>query len=139
MKNLLNFKIGRTALPVLCIILLAGCVTHKPSPKNFIFFPPAPEEPRIQYLMSYGSEADLGSPSAFNQFLVGEEKVFRPIWKPYGLAARDGKIYVCDTQAGNVSIADMSKRKIKYLKPEGQAAMKLPINLVVDKDGTCYV
>src|ERR1041385_6876406 len=139
MKNLLSVKFAPGAAAGLILLFGAGCATHKPTPKNFIFFPPAPEEPRIQYLMSYGSEGDLGGGSALSQFLVGEEKVYRPIWKPYGLAARNGKVYVCDTQAGNVSIVDLSKRKIQYLKPEGQAAMKLPINLAVDKDGTCYV
>jgi len=134
----LTLTLGPTLL-LLLLLFVAGCATHKPVPKNYIFFPPAPEEPRIQYLMSYGSENELGGPSAFSEFLVGEEKVHRPIWKPYGLAARNGKIYVCDTQAGNVSIADLAKRKIQYLKPEGQAAMKVPINVAVDSDGTCYV
>jgi sugar lactone lactonase YvrE len=70
---------------------------------------------------------------------VGQEKVLRPIWKPYGLAIRDGKIFVCDTQAGNVSVADLATRKMRYLKPEGVAAMKTPINVAVDKDGTVFV
>ena len=119
--------------------LLAGCATKRPTQQNYLFFPAAPEEPRIQYLMSYGSESDLGGPGRFNEFLVGQETVYRPIWKPYGLAINDGKIYVCDTQAANVSIADLVKRKMRYLKPEGQAAMRVPINIAVDKDGTCYV
>lgn len=124
-------------LTLLC--LAAGCATKKPAPKNFVVFPPPPDEPRIQYLMSYGSETDLGGPGKFSAFVVGEERVFRPIVKPYGLAISQGKIYVCDTQAGNVSIADLAKRKMRYLKPEGLAAMKLPINVAVDSDGTCYV
>src|SRR4051794_2453375 len=125
------------ALALAC--LAAGCATRKPAPNNYIFFPQAPDEPRIQYLMSFGSESDLGGPSRFDEFLVGEQQVSRPIWKPYGLAIRQGKDYVCDTQAGHVSIADLQKRKMQALKPEGQAAMKVPINVAVDKDGTCYV
>jgi len=120
-------------------LFLAGCATKPAAPKNFLFFPPSPEEPRIQYLMSYGSENDLGGPGRFDEFLVGRESVYRPIWKPYGVAASNGKVYVCDTQAGNVSIADLAKRKLRYLKPEGQAAFKVPINVAVDQDGTCYV
>jgi DNA-binding beta-propeller fold protein YncE len=123
----------------LIVLLTAGCSTSKPKPQNFLFFPPAPDEPRIQYLMSFGSENELGGNSKFNEFLLGEEKVYRPIWKPYGVAIQGGKIYVCDTQAGNISIADIAKRKMRYLRPEGQAAMKVPVNLAVDKDGTIYV
>jgi sugar lactone lactonase YvrE len=140
MKTLKTFNgITRTALSLVALAIAAGCATKKPVPQNYIFFPAPPDEPRIQYLMSYGSESDLGGPSKFSQFLAGEEKVLRPIWKPYGVAINDGKIYVCDTQAGNVTIADLVRGKMGIIKPEGQAAMKTPINVAVDKDGTCYV
>src|SRR5437867_1742736 len=140
MKTLRFPSIARCALAsvVLCL-LVAGCATQKPPPKNLIVFPPPPDEPRIQYLTSYGSETDLGSPEKFTEFIVGAERVHRPIWKPYGIAVSGDKVYVCDTQAGNISIADLSKRKMRYLKPAGQAALKVPINVAVDKDGTCYV
>ena len=119
--------------------LAAGCATKKPSPSNYTVFPPPPDEPRIQYLMSFGSESDLGGPSKFSEFIVGAQREFRPIWKPYGVTIRDGKVYVCDTQAANVSISDLAKRKVEYLKPGGQAAMKLPINIAVDKVGNVYI
>jgi DNA-binding beta-propeller fold protein YncE len=139
MKN--QLPNGRTLSWMLATVLglVAGCATKKPEPQNFVVFPPPPDEPRIQYLMSYGSEGDLGSGGKFNQFLVGEEKVVRPIYKPYGIAISEGKIYVCDTQVAGVAIADLARRKLKLLKPAGQAAMKIPINIAVDKDGTCYV
>src|SRR4051812_1906387 len=90
MKTLptMNTRI-QTAL-FIALTLVAGCATKKPAPANYVFFPSPPDEPRIQYLMSYGSEADLGGPSKFTQFVAGEEKVLRPIWKPYGVAINDG-------------------------------------------------
>ncbi|HAM73410.1 MAG TPA: hypothetical protein DCM86_17390 [Verrucomicrobiales bacterium] len=118
---------------------LPGCATKQASSNNFIVFPQPPDEPRIQYLMSFGTENDLGGGSKFTDFIVGQEKVFKPIWKPYGLTMRDGKIYVCDTQMGNVSVSDMERRKIRYIEPAGLAALRLPINVAVDKDGTVYV
>jgi len=136
MKTLSNARFYN-ALLVIC--LLAGCATKKPLPKNYLVFPPPPDEPRIQYFTSFGSESDLGGPGKFSEFLVGERQVARPIWKPYGLAISQGKVYVCDTQAGHVAIADLVKHKIRALKPEGLASMRVPINVAVDKDGTCYV
>jgi sugar lactone lactonase YvrE len=121
------------------LLLAAGCATKKPVKKEYTLFPPAPDEPRIQYLMSYGSETDLGGRSKFTEFIVGKEKEFRPIWKPYGVVIKKGKIYVCDTQAANVSIADLAKHRLEYLKPEGRGVLKTPINIAVDEDGTCYV
>jgi sugar lactone lactonase YvrE len=139
MKHTTFLALRNGALALLLLGAAAGCATKKPAPSNYIFFPPAPDEPRIQYLMSFGSETDLGSQGKLAEFVVGEEKVFRPIWKPYGVAINNGKVYVCDTQAGNVSISDLAKHKLRYHKPGGQAAMKVPINVVVDKDGTFYV
>jgi sugar lactone lactonase YvrE len=118
---------------------VAGCATKKPAQKNYIFFPSAPEEPRIQYLMSFGAESDFRGVNRFSEFVAGQEKVMRPIWKPYGVTLKHGKVYVCDTQIGAVTIADLQKGRFKLLKPEGQEAMKLPINVAVDKDETCYV
>jgi DNA-binding beta-propeller fold protein YncE len=121
------------------LCLAAGCATKKPVTQNYTVYPAPPDEPRIQYLMSFGSESDLGGPSKFSEFIVGAQRETRPIWKPYGVTIRGGKVYVCDTQAANVSMSDLVKHKVEYLKPGGLAAMKLPINLAVDKDGTCYV
>ena len=130
-----RFAIGAALL----LFLAAGCASKKPAPKNYTMFPPSPEEPRLQYLWSYGNETDLGARSKFADFVVGKEREFKPIVKPYGVAMKRGKIYVCDTQAANVSIADLAQHKLRYLKPLGQASFRLPVNIAVDDDDTCYV
>jgi DNA-binding beta-propeller fold protein YncE len=139
MKIVVVGRLGTLAVLAAIVGLAGGCATKKPLSKNYTVFPPPPDEPRIQYLMSYGSETDLGGHGGFNAFVTGKEKVFRPIWKPYGVAINKGKVYVCDTQAANVSIADLTRHKLVYLKPDGQEAMRLPINVAVDNDGNCYV
>ena len=130
---------NRTLVFALGLAVMAGCVTKKPAPPNYVIFPPPPDEPRIQYLMSFGSESDLAGRSKFTEFLAGEEQVLRPITKPYGVAIRNGKVYVCDTQSALVAVADMNKGKLHPLKPPGQAAMKVPINVAVDENEVCYV
>src|ERR1051326_2881850 len=138
MKTILRFRIMRY-LTTLALLAAAGCATHKPAQKNYLFFPAAPDEPRLQYLMSFGAESDLRGASKFSEFVAGQQKATRPIWKPYGVTIKYGKVYVCDTQIGAVTIADLGKGKFKLLKPEGQEGMKLPVNVAVDKDETCYV
>jgi DNA-binding beta-propeller fold protein YncE len=138
MKTTPGYRIIQS-LAAAFLLIFSGCATKKPVPKNYLFFPAAPDEPRIQYLMSYGAESDLGEASKFSEFVAGGDKVYRPITKPYGLTIRNGKVYVCDTQAGNVSIADIAKHKLRYIKPQGQAAMKVPVNVAVDKDETIFV
>jgi len=121
-------------------LLAAGCATKSSTKKQqYTFFPPPPDEPRIQYLTSFGAESDLGHGSAFTDFVVGAEKLHRPIWKPYGVTVRKGFVYVCDTEASSVITVDLTKKKFTYLRPGGQDALGLPVNVVVDADGTRYV
>jgi DNA-binding beta-propeller fold protein YncE len=125
-------------LAVLC--LAAGCATGpKQQTGAHVFFPPPPDEPRIQFLMSFSSESDLGTGSTFTDFVVGKDKVHRPIVKPYGMATTPGQIFVCDTTISAVEIVDLAKRRIHYFKPGGEATLGTPINIAIDTDGTRYI
>ena len=139
MKQSLKIPFRTLLTAAATLLLAAGCATKKPAPKNYTMVPAPPEEPRLQYLWSFGMETDLGARSRFTDFVVGKEREFKPIIKPYGVAMKKGKVYVCDTQAANVSVADLVEHKLHYIRPVGQAAMRLPINIAVDDDGTCYV
>ena len=120
------------------LALAAGCATPAGKKVN-VFFPLPPDEPRIQYLTSFGSEFDLGGQSRWARFILGDNQVYRPIVKPYGLATSRGKVYVCDTQTANVAVVDLVKRRLRYMRPSGEAALGTPINIAVDQDGTRYV
>jgi DNA-binding beta-propeller fold protein YncE len=119
------------------VLCAAGCRTA-PRP-SYTFFPPPPDEPRIQYLTGFSSEAELGGQSKLSQFVLGGQRVERPIWKPYGMAATAGKLYVCDTQPADVTIVDLDKRRVRYLRPEGQEAMRFPVGVAADPEGRRYV
>ena len=124
---------------MVALLWITGCATKPQAPKVYTFFPPPPDEPRIQYLTSFGSEDDLSKRSHFQEFVVGEQRVHRPIWKPYGITASRGKIYICDTEAFNLCVVDVAKGQIRAMKPSGEAALVLPMNVAVDKDGTRYI
>jgi DNA-binding beta-propeller fold protein YncE len=121
------------------VLILAGCATKPLQKGEYTFFPLPPDEPKVQFLTAFGSETDLGEPSKFSDFVVGTEKVTRPIWKPYGIAVTKGTVYVCDTQAANLGVVDLTKRKIHYIRPGGREAMQTPINVAVDGAGNRYV
>lgn len=89
--------------------------------------------------MGFSHEAELGGQSKFGRFVLGDTRIHRPIWKPYGISTRPGKVFVCDTQPGNVSMIDLQKKQIRYLRPKGPAAMQLPIGIAADADGKKYV
>lgn len=134
-----NLDLKGTFVGIALISLLAGCATKPVAKNDYIFFPPPPDEQRIQFLTSFGAEIDLSGQSKISELIVGQERIQRPIWKPYGVTSVKGKIFVCDTQPKNVSIIDLAKRKMSYLRPEGAGVFKMPINIAVDKDGTRFV
>jgi DNA-binding beta-propeller fold protein YncE len=123
------------------LILAAGCATHsKSSGPKYNFFPPPPDAPHVQFLTAFSSEKDLreGKGEGLMSYITGEKPPERPIGKPYGVAIRGKKIYICDT-AGRLLQADMENRRLFAVDTRGPGALKLPLNMVFDADGTMYV
>lgn len=126
------------------VLLLAACQTTPkpggPGRAGYVFFPPPPDEPRIQFLTSYSSELDLrGREGTFTRFLVGKDAPARPLVKPYGLALSHNQLYVCDSSLASLEIFDLAERKLRYFSPSGQGRLNTPINVTVDSLGTRYV
>jgi DNA-binding beta-propeller fold protein YncE len=121
-------------------ILLLGQACSAPVRKKEppVFFPPAPELPRIQYLTSFAGLKDIEEQSAFNRFVVGEKQDVK-VDKPYGIAIYDGKIYVCDTNA-SLFVFDLKRKTFGFLKgAAGPGQLNQPLNISVDSAGTKYV
>lgn len=136
----LNFS--RLILPAAaCLLLaLAGCTTTKKAePKPYTFFPSAPDEPRLQFLTAFESDATLGKSRRFIDFIVGDPPPAPPLVKPYGLAVHDGKVFVCDTVSYVIQIFDFKNKRSAIFNPKGEGKMQLPINITIDADGTRYV
>jgi DNA-binding beta-propeller fold protein YncE len=131
-------------LPVIfaaCMVLglAGGCATKSAAPKTYTFFPPAPDEPRIQFLTVFNSDLDLGRGHSFEDYITGVTTTTQPLIKPYGVAVYDGKVFVCDTVAGNIQVFDFKARRSSYFAPAGEGKFQLPINITIDRDGTRYV
>ena len=121
------------------LALLNGCTTKPPAPASYTFFPPAPDEPRVQFLTSFSAGIDLGRSTSFIDFITGRPAPPYSLIKPYGLAVKDGKIFVCDTVAGAVEVFDLVKKRARYFAPRGEGRLLMPINISIDADGTRYV
>lgn len=131
----------RVRLCELCLLLglLAGCATPTKTPKSYTYFPPSPDEPRIQFLTAFAADTDLGRSRNFVDYLTGQQPDVGPLIKPYGLAAHDGKVYVCDTVADVIEVFDLKKNRASIFAPRGEGQLRLPINITIDRDGTRYV
>lgn len=140
--NALPFRSLRFAVVLTAAICFAsGCATHKNTKKAYFFFPPPPDEPRLQYLTSFSSEKEFrgGEDKTFMTYLTGAKPLRREISKPYGATSHGKKLYICDTDFGAVIIVDLQTRRMRLLPADGEGALKLPLNIAVDKDGTIYV
>jgi len=120
-------------------VLVAACASAPPKPQAApVFFPPAPELPRLQYLTSFSSLRDVEEQSSFNRFVVGQKQDVK-LDKPYGVAIYDWKIYVCDTNS-TVIVFDLRNKTFGALKGAvGPGRLIQPTNISIEKDGTKYV
>jgi len=123
------------------LCLAAGCATQTRIARTYYFFPPPPNEPRLQFLMSFSSEKEFRGHEdrSLMTFLTGELPPDRSFGKPYGAAAGNKKIYVCDTDLNAVLVVDLQDQRIKILDAQGEGALAQPLNISVDADGNLYV
>ncbi len=106
---------------------------------KLVVYPEAPETARFQYLTKISNSSDIGGRQKyFAKIVLGEEKGKR-LTKPYGMAVRNGKIYVCDNYGGGMEVIDLERKKITFFQPGGKGALKTPINCYVDEKGYLYV
>jgi DNA-binding beta-propeller fold protein YncE len=106
-----------------------------------IFYPLPPDVPRLQFLNKYTSSLDVATKSkGFRSFVFGgEENEGQVVQKPYGLAMHDGAIYVVDTRGNGYGVFDLKNDTSRLIQPSGAGALRKPINITIDEDGTRYV
>ncbi|HYA87952.1 MAG TPA: hypothetical protein VEI57_12910 [Nitrospirota bacterium] len=125
---------------LITLALLSGCASAPQKKIETVFYPPAPELPRLQFLRSLSGEKDIApKKSAFQAFVTGVNESQRAIDKPYGVAISKGKIYVCDINQG-LMVFDLNKKTFgQYPGSQGQGRLLEPINIRIGSDGTKYV
>jgi sugar lactone lactonase YvrE len=131
-------------LPVaFCVagVLSAGCRSTPRSETPLLLFPAPPERPRIQFLTwTSGPQQVLPPRGSFEEFILGEEPLAqRTMNKPYGVAARDGAVYVCDTKDLCICRLDFKNYSYSILGTRGPGRLRKPINIVIDGLGYKFV
>lgn len=129
-------------LTVCGMLLSNGCQKEVSFDESFdpVFFPPPPNQPRLQFLKSYadGSEFDVEEASFLESFVLGDPEVkVGIIGMPYGVAIHDGKIYVCDVGQSNVKVLDLVNNTFSIF-PSGRS-LKKGSNIFIEPDGTKYI
>lgn len=133
----------RSLALLFCVAALAACsstpLPKEPEAPRRVFYPEAPEPPRIQLLTTFTGERDFAAQrSGFATFVAGEAKT-QEMQQVYGVALADGKLYAVDTKGASIAIFDLVQRQFSVFTGSGAGRLKNPINITVDTDGTKYV
>jgi DNA-binding beta-propeller fold protein YncE len=123
---------------------LAGCAEVAPAgkPIEIPVYPPAPERPRFIWERTLRSSADVlpdEEDGSLRRLVTGEVRAGEGLGKPYGVAARNGKVYVGDTVSRMVFLYDLARRQYKRIGADDPGALRMPFGLDLDEQGHLYV
>jgi len=132
---------------LLILLLLSACSTSAPQEKTRYFFPPAPVEPKVEYLKGYSSDDDLKPKdmSFLTQYVLGETRPRGLFTTPVAVASNGkGRVFVADSGARNVFVLDLLNQNHHVLSSFGGGNKSgrrfgRPINVTVADDGRLYV
>ena len=126
----------RFLLIMVSVMLLFGCATPQNEVMEKMFYPPLPQQPRIQFLTRISVEEHLGvARSGFNEFLLGEAKSTKWITTPYDVEASNKKIYVMDRKINSLIILDLEEKKFGFIDSKGMGSLSDPAGFTIsDKD-----
>ena len=128
-----------------CAMLnVVGCGNTTPAPtqpKAVSFWPPAPDEPRVQYLTSFEKSSDVEPPkTSLDKIIAGNDpQEVLPISKPYGVKIWQGKIYICDLKQHAVIILDLKNHVTRVMGVTGNFRLDTPTDIAIAPEGTKYV
>lgn len=136
------FRRGSVCL-ILAIALVAagGCATKhsKRSSAEPVFYPPPPDPPHMQFLMSIGADTDIpGSRRGLVRVLLGDKPLQR-LGRPRGVGVHAGIIYVADASFHTVITIDLARKSFGWIQDSGGGKLVNPIGLHIAEDGSLYV
>lgn len=121
---------------------MAGCAAKKPPPAApAVVFPPPPVKPRVQFLGSISSQADLPrQTSGLAEFVLGPPTSQYPLAKPIVATMRGTRLFICDTVFNSVLVYDLDSGDTHPLKGDrGVGKIQQPNSLDFDDEGRLYI
>jgi DNA-binding beta-propeller fold protein YncE len=136
----------RTGILKLCLaglallVSCAGCARNRGDlffpPDALVVWPEPPEQPRIRYLGTLSTEADLKREASwvqgFGELIFGKDDV-GVLLAPYAVALdSDGRMFVTDAAGAVVHIFDLKSRRYRqFADLVGQERLARPVGLTI--------
>jgi DNA-binding beta-propeller fold protein YncE len=138
----MKYFLYRLVILILVTSVLGACATAPKivKPTKRFFWPPEPDEPRVEWIAMYSSDLDLKVQDGLMTAIVGEDasvEFSRPV---FAAGDGDGRFVVTDQGLGQVFMFDLAMRTALPLGgAEGAATFSQPSGVAVDVDGNFYV
>ena len=123
---------------------LGGCAAPlaPPAPRRNVVWPQPPEQPRYAYeatLRNASSLRDESGSAEMRRLLTGDDDSRRSFGKPLAVAARQGLVYVSDTEGRRVFVFDLPRRRTFSFGFRLEGELKKPGGLAIDGQGRVHV
>jgi len=134
-------KINGLLIAVLQVAVLSGCAGTVEKKAEATFYPPLPQQPRLQFLLPITGEEDIGAKqdSGLKEWLIGKQASAKRIRRPHDIASSKGRIYVLDRTFKKILYFDLEKKSLDYIRDEREGALSEPMGLWVTPDDVKYV
>lgn len=123
------------------VAFLAGCAQTAEKKTETTFFPPLPQQPKLQYLVSISTEEDIGGKKAsgVSEWLIGKQTSSKQIARAHDVGSAKGKIYILDRTFRKILMLDLAKKELDFIRDEKEGALGDPMGLWVTEDDVKYV
>lgn len=127
-------------------LFTAGCAqapqNRDAKPFEIPVFPPPPETARIVWERTLRSSADVvadDKDGGLRRLVTGELRSGEGLDKPYGVAVRNGRVYVGDTVARHVVMFDLNAGRHARIGVGDPGSLRMPFGMDLDPQGNLYV
>lgn len=142
-----GWPVARRLLAIGCLPLAAalftGCASAPPpQPVAPPVFPAAPDEARFIYERTLRTSEDvalLKGVDKFKRLATGAPEEIRGLVKPFGVAARGGRVYVTDTVQRAVCVFDTVQGRYFEFGREDATKLQQPLGIDISPSGEVYV
>src|SRR3990172_2356935 len=127
------------------LLFAGGCAqapTQTSKPFENPVFPPPPEMPRIYWERTLHSSADVvadDKDGTLRRMVTGEVRAGEGLDKPYGVAVKNGRVYVGDTVGRHVVVFDLNAKSVTRIGTDEPGALRMPFGMDLDPQGNLYV
>jgi DNA-binding beta-propeller fold protein YncE len=136
MKSPILKNVKQLLILAIVPVLLIGCATIEIPD---LVWPEPPDTPRVKYTRQYTGGADFQSKNKAADILLGARRSL-VLKKPKGVhVAKDGKIYVTDTAAGDVFILDPVNKTANSVNSMGAKYFFKPIGVTTDDQNRIFI